>query len=157
MLGRQEIAVEKIRGLVVERIDKRVEIELPKTYSRSNIPFRRDQIPRKETANEWQHLQKIADKLFPYQSSMDVGLLLGGNCPRGIKPREVILGKGEGPYAVRTLLGCGIYWSRDRSRIKRRSCWSWRRFCQHVTELWHTRQAAIVQRQTSLKNKCAFS
>ena len=108
MLGRQEIAVEKISGLVVERIDKRVEIELPKTYSRSNIPFRRDQIPRKETANEWQHLQKIADKLYPYQSSMDVGLLLRSNCSRAIKPRGVILGKGEDPYAVRTLLGWGI-------------------------------------------------
>ena len=122
MLGRQEIAVEKIRGLVVERIDKGVDIELPKTYSGSNISFRRDQIPRKERANEWHHLQKIADKLFPYQSSMDVGLLLGCNCPRGIKPREVILGKEEGPYAVRTLLGWGIYWSCDRSRIKRRNC-----------------------------------
>ena len=52
MLRQQEIAVEKISGLVVDRIDKRMEIELPKTYSRSNIPFRRDQIPRKETANE---------------------------------------------------------------------------------------------------------
>ena len=32
MLGRQEIPVEKISGLVVETIDERVEIELPKTY-----------------------------------------------------------------------------------------------------------------------------
>ena len=32
MLGRQEIHVEKISGLVVETIDERVEIELPKTY-----------------------------------------------------------------------------------------------------------------------------
>ena len=87
MLERQEIAVEKISFLVVERIDKRVEIELPKTYSRACIPFRRDQIPRKETANEWQHLQKIADKLYSYQSIMDIGLLLGCNCPRAIKPR----------------------------------------------------------------------
>ena len=39
---------------------------------------------------------------------MDVGLLLGCNCPRAIKPREVILGKGEDPYTVRTLLRWGI-------------------------------------------------
>ena len=32
MLGRQEIPVEKISGLVVETIDERVKIELPKTY-----------------------------------------------------------------------------------------------------------------------------
>lgn len=33
MLGKEEICVEKICGLVVQRVDKRVEIELPKLYS----------------------------------------------------------------------------------------------------------------------------
>ena len=46
MLGKEEITVEKKTGLVVKRIDKRVEIELPKTYSRARIPFRKNQIPR---------------------------------------------------------------------------------------------------------------
>ena len=108
MLGKEEICVEKICGLVVQRVDKRVEIELPKSYSRSSIPFRRNQIPTPEVANEWPHLKKIAEKLHPYQSGIDVGLLIGCNCPRAIKPREVILGKGDDPYAVRTLLGWGI-------------------------------------------------
>ena len=39
---------------------------------------------------------------------MDVGLLLRCNCPRAIKSRGVILGKGEDLYAVRTLFGWGI-------------------------------------------------
>ena len=108
MLGKEEISVEKITGLVVERMDKRVEIELPRTYSRTRIPFRRDQIPRPEVANKWPHLQKIAEKMQPYRSDVDVGLLIGCNCPRAIKPREVILGKGDDPYAIRTLLGWGI-------------------------------------------------
>ena len=81
VLGKEEISVEKISGLVVKRIDKRVEIELPKAYSRSRIPFRRNQIPRPEIANEWPHLKKIADKMHPYQSGVDVGLLIGCNCP----------------------------------------------------------------------------
>lgn len=105
MLGKEEITVEKTTGLVIKRIDKRVEIELPKTYSRARIPFRRNQIPRPEVANEWPHLTKIADKIHPYQDDVDVGILIGCNCPRAIKPREVILGKGDDPYAVRTLLG----------------------------------------------------
>ena len=100
MLGREEISVEKMSGLVVQQMDKRVEIELPKTYSRSKIPSGRDQIPTAEVANKWPYLKKIADKLFPYQSNMEVGLLLGCNCPRAIKPKEVILGKGDDPYAV---------------------------------------------------------
>ena len=105
MLGKEEIAVEKRTGLVVKRTDKRVEIELPKTYSRARIPFRRNQTPRPEVANEWPHLTKIADKIHPYQNDVDVGILIGFNCPRGIKLREVILGKGDDPCAVRTLLG----------------------------------------------------
>ncbi|XP_015776464.1 PREDICTED: uncharacterized protein LOC107354491 [Acropora digitifera] len=105
MLGKEEITVEKTSGLVVKRIDKRVKIELPKTYSRARIPFRRNQVPRPEVANEWPHLRKIADKIHPYQNGVDVGILIGCNCPRAIKPREVILGKGDDPYAVRTLLG----------------------------------------------------
>ena len=108
MLGKEEISVEKLTGLVVKRVDKRVEIELPKTYSRARIPFRRNQIPRPEVASEWPHLVKIADKIHPYQTDIDVGILIGCNCPRAIKPREVILGKGDDPYAVRTLLGWGI-------------------------------------------------
>lgn len=108
MLGREEICIEKISGMVVKRIDKRVEIELPKSYSRTSIPFRRNQIPTPEVAKEWPHLTKIADKLHPYQSGTDVGILIGCNCPRAIKPREVVLGNGDDPYAVKTLLGWGI-------------------------------------------------
>ena len=72
MLGREEICVEKISGLVVKRMDKRVEIELPKLYSRASIPFRRNQIPTPEVAKEWPHLMNIANKLHPYQSGTDV-------------------------------------------------------------------------------------
>ena len=39
---------------------------------------------------------------------MDVGILIRCYCPRALKPREVIPGKGDDPYAIRTLLGWGI-------------------------------------------------
>ena len=45
---------------------------------------------------------------MPYQESLEIGLLMGCNCTKAIKPKEVILGKGEDPYAVHTLLGWGI-------------------------------------------------
>ncbi len=108
MLGKEEITVEKANDLVVKRMDKRVEVELPKAYSRTRIPHRKNQIPIPEVASKWPHLNKIAERLHPYQSNTDVALLIGCNCPRAIKPREVILGKGDDPYAVRTLLGWGI-------------------------------------------------
>ena len=108
MLGSEEITVCRVDGLVVERIDQRVQVELPRTYSRDQIPSRRDQIPSPEVAAVWPHLQRIKDKIMPYQESLEIGLLIGCNCPKAIKPKEVILGKGEDPYAVRTLLGWGI-------------------------------------------------
>lgn len=67
MLGREEICVEKISGLVVKQIIMKVEIKLPKLYSRASIPFRRNQIPTPEVAKEWPHLMKIADKLHPHK------------------------------------------------------------------------------------------
>jgi len=66
MLGREEISVSKIDGLIVERIDKRVQVDLPRTYSRDQIPSRRDQIPRPEVADAWPHLQKIKNSIMPY-------------------------------------------------------------------------------------------
>ena len=108
MLGRQRIAVERIDGLVVQRLDKRTEIELPKTYARETIPSRRDQIPRPEIVNSWPHLRKIPGKIPPYHEDVDISFLIGWNCPKAVKPIEVICGKGEEPYAVQTSLSCSI-------------------------------------------------
>ena len=108
MLGKEEIPVSRVDGLVVERIDQHVQVELPKSYTREQIPSRRDQIPKPEDAAAWPHLKRIKDKIMPYQEEVEVGLLIGCNCPKAIKPKEVIVGRGEDPYAVRTLLGWGI-------------------------------------------------
>ena len=108
MLGRERLAVKRIDALIVQRLDKRVQVELPKAYARQSIPSRRDQIPRPETVNSWPHLKKIEDKILPYEENVEIGLLVGCNCPKAIKPLEVIRGKSEEPYAVRTLLGWSI-------------------------------------------------
>ena len=39
---------------------------------------------------------------------MEVGLLIGTNCTRAIKPREIIPNNEDDPYAKRTALGWGI-------------------------------------------------
>ena len=58
--------------------------------------------------NNWPHLKRIQGKIPPYDEDVDIGLLIGCNCPKAIAPTEVIRGKGEEPYAVRTLLGWSI-------------------------------------------------
>jgi len=81
---------------------------LPRTFTRDQIPSWRDQIPRPEIADKWPHLRKIRDSILPYQEDLEIGLLISCNCPKAIKPKEVILGKGDDPYAVRSILGWGI-------------------------------------------------
>ena len=57
---------------------------------------------------EWPHLKRIEERLLPYQHDAYVGLLIGANCTKAIKPREVIPGADDDPYAVRTTLGWGV-------------------------------------------------
>ena len=45
---------------------------------------------------------------MPYNDQLDVSLLLGINCARAIKPREIIPRGDEDPYAKRTALGWGV-------------------------------------------------
>ncbi|KAL0152466.1 hypothetical protein M9458_052189, partial [Cirrhinus mrigala] len=60
-----------------------------------------------ETAMDWSHLKVTADKIAPLLNCA-VGLPLGYNCPRVLAPGQVILGKGEEPYAILTDLGWSI-------------------------------------------------
>ena len=108
VLAEEEITSQKINGLVVHGVSENTEISLPRTYSRDIIPAKRSQIPRPETARKWLHLKRIADYLMPYNNNLDVSLLLGINCARAIKPREIIPGNDDDPYAKRTALGWGI-------------------------------------------------
>ena len=108
MLGRERLAVKRVNGLVIQHLDKRVQVELPKAYAGESIPSKQDQIPRPETPNNWPHLMKIKDKIPPYDDKVEIGLLIGCNCNKAIKPTEVIRGRSEEPCAVCTLLEWSI-------------------------------------------------
>ncbi|KAK3754031.1 hypothetical protein QZH41_020297 [Actinostola sp. cb2023] len=90
MLGREVIKVSKIEGLIAERTDRGAKVELPKTYTRERIPSRRDQVPTPEVANKWPHLQRIKNDIPKLDETLDIGLLIGCNCPKALKPKEVI-------------------------------------------------------------------
>lgn len=45
---------------------------------------------------------------MPLNESLEVGLLISLNCPRAIKPLEVIPGKEDDPYAKKTALSWGV-------------------------------------------------
>ena len=90
VLGSEKISCKKVTGLVVRGYYETEEILLPHVYSRVNIPANKTHIPKPETAQSWPHLRKIASKLMPYRSDVEIGLLIGVNCLRAIKPIEII-------------------------------------------------------------------
>ncbi|XP_055046840.2 uncharacterized protein [Misgurnus anguillicaudatus] len=108
MLGIDSIVQsERVSGLQVRAYESDIFIDLPPTYTRDYIPVNRDHIPTCEIAKKWNHLSSIADKVPPLKDC-EIGLLIGYNCPRSMAPREVIVGKDDEPFAVRTDLGWSI-------------------------------------------------
>ena len=88
MSGKEVISVSRIDGLVAERHDRRAKVDLPKTYAKESIPCRGNQIPTAEMAHKWPHLKKIKDKIPKLDADIEIGLLIGCNCPRAIKPKN---------------------------------------------------------------------
>lgn len=108
MLGRERLTVQRVDGLVVQHLEKRIQIDLPKAYARQSIPSRQDKIPRPELVNNWPHLRRIKDKILPYEENMEIGLLIDCNCPNAIEPTAIIRGISDKPCAGFALLGWSI-------------------------------------------------
>jgi hypothetical protein len=47
--------------------------------------------------------------MIPYHNNVEVGILIGLiSCSKAIKPKEIIPGREDEPYAMRTALGWGV-------------------------------------------------
>ena len=78
----------KVTGLVCRVVNEVAEISIVNEYSRNLIPATPHQINSCHS-----------------NSDVEEGLLLGTSCIQAIKPREVIRGSDDDPYAIRTDLG----------------------------------------------------
>ena len=80
-------------------------IELPVAYSRPHLAVSPDEIPTPSRIHQWSYLSRIAEMLCEYDPTIPIGLMIGGNCPLGNEPMEVIPSADDGPYGKRTRLG----------------------------------------------------
>ncbi len=48
------------------------------------------QIPTHGMFQQWQHLHEIAKPILEFQQDLEIGLLIGSNCPAALEPLEVI-------------------------------------------------------------------
>ncbi|XP_034074694.1 uncharacterized protein LOC117547890 [Gymnodraco acuticeps] len=79
-------------------------VALPPVYSQKKIPVRKANIPSQEDVGQWEYLKEVN---IP-QIDAEVGLLIGCNVPKALEPCKVINSQGNGPYAVKTILGWTI-------------------------------------------------
>ena len=106
MHATQEGDTKAVDGLIASHFqENEVIVPLPRTYVRQRIPADRDEIPRPEELQGWSHLQIIRKHVPPYMEDVETGLLIGLNCPSAVRPRDIVCGNENEPYAVRSLLG----------------------------------------------------
>ncbi|XP_039882945.1 uncharacterized protein LOC120730589 [Simochromis diagramma] len=98
---------QRVDGLRVRGYNSEKYIDLPPTYTQEYIPLEKHTIPTRETAKKWPHLLSIANEM-PDLLDCPIALLIGYDCARALKPREVIPGKDHDPYAIKTDLGWSI-------------------------------------------------
>ena len=89
-----------VDGLIVTDVNGDNPIQLPRTYTRDYIPVSHDQIPTKEMVEKWDHLSDIACQIPDVNEDLEIGVLIGSNCPKALEPQRVKTGNGTGPYAT---------------------------------------------------------
>jgi hypothetical protein len=87
MLDEEIVSAKKVHGLYIQDMTHTLDTALPAMCER-NKPANHNQIPRPETVRDFAHLSDIADCLHPYQRDLQIGVPIGLNCPRLIKPRD---------------------------------------------------------------------
>ena len=103
--GTRSVTTKAIEGLVVANIkEDDVLLVLPTTFTRRVIPADHNEIPRPHVICKMSHLEKISMEIPPIWWTSKVGLLIGLNCPKALRPRETVYGEESDLYAVRSLL-----------------------------------------------------
>ena len=150
MAGETMMKTTSMKNLIIRPLDSDTEIKMPATYSREDIPAERHLIPRAETIDKWPHLKTVSEQLPPYFPGADVGLLIGMNCPRAIKPRDIVQGDDEDPWAVKTDLGWSVVGpvqggDKENSACRFVSVTEDRRELRHFTFRVHAQEVNLMQ------------
>lgn len=93
-----------ISNLEVMDLDENQKILVPLAYSKQKLPISTEDLITQEKADEWEHLRNIPMRYINSQ----VEILLGINTPEAVKPLEIVDGRQNEPFAIRTKLGWAI-------------------------------------------------
>ena len=106
MTGEEREKCIAVDGLVINGLGKEGQkVKLPKTYSRKSLPVDIEEVPTPEKVKRWNYLQSNHPYLPKDEDNVEIGLLIGGNCPVALEPVETTSSQHGGPYAFRTSFG----------------------------------------------------
>ena len=88
-------------SLVVHNLQEDEFIDLPSVFSTPALQITRDHIPKQEDVKRWLHL----DGIYIPKVEASVGVLIGNDNPKALKPREIEKSRRKGPFVVRTVFG----------------------------------------------------
>lgn len=100
---RQEkvVSTHALNGLEVAGLDSNHFYSLPEVLTQRKMPVTPNNIVSQEELSQWPYL---SDVQIPCIES-NVDMLIGTNVPKVLEPWEVVNSQGNGPYAVKTVLG----------------------------------------------------
>ncbi len=90
-----------VKDLEVCSLDGKEFIKLPDVYTRQEIPVDKEHIPKQKDIRKWPYLQDVDIPTI----NAEVGLLIGINVPKLMEPWRIVNSQGNGPFAIKTLLG----------------------------------------------------
>ena len=108
MHGMNAVESKAVTGLTVSDMKGENQIELPRSFTREDIPVSHSQIPKADALSDWPYLQEPLREMQPYMPDVQIGLLIGNNCQKALQPQKVIPAEGNGPFAIRYPLGWTI-------------------------------------------------
>ena len=100
MYGQSLVDSAIVKDLVVTDLNGKNPVELPRAYTRQEIPADTEQIPTPEIVSRIEHLKEIASEIPVYYPELEIGLLIGSNCPNALIPLSVVPNEGDSLFAL---------------------------------------------------------
>ena len=101
MHGQSYVNSTVISNLIVADLQDQNPIEIPKLFTREFIPVNHNQIPTQELLAGWKHLRGVSHQVPGYRADLEIGMLIGSNCPAALEPQAVVPSEGDGPFSIR--------------------------------------------------------
>lgn len=91
----------RANGFVIQSLDRKSEIRLPKVIEFQDIPYNRNEIPTPDIIKHHPHLRRVMTELSPLDCEAEILFLVGRDAIEAHHVLEQVLGPPNSPFAQR--------------------------------------------------------